>query len=151
AAARVAAEFGEDRHDLVGKVDGQVDVAALGLDVDGDLLVAVGRRDLGAAVGQRDDAAGGGYLDDLPIAAFVLHVARQVLLPASRESAADDQLERVVLAFELNPGRKDAKGLNVGRAGQGDPVRLERRFLVKPLSTYMRSGQGESQGGEKKA
>ena len=44
AAAGVAAELGEDRHDLVGEVDRQVDVACFRLDRHLDRLVAVAWR-----------------------------------------------------------------------------------------------------------
>src|SRR5262249_53091249 len=74
-AAGIAAQLGEDRHDLIGEIDRQIHVAALGRDRHLDDLVAEGGGDLGRAVGQRNDAARAGDAGDLLVGHLVLDVA----------------------------------------------------------------------------
>ncbi len=124
AAARVAAGLGEDRHDLVGEVDRQVDVAALGRDAGLDPLVAVDRRDLGRAVGERQDAARGGDLDNFRVGDVVLDVLGQVLRAAVLQRRRDNELLRRIGAFEANRRRVCAEGLHLARLGQRRQVGL---------------------------
>src|SRR5262249_61784669 len=77
--ARVAAQLREDRHDLVGEVDRQVHVAALGRDGHPDELVAVDGDQFGGAVADRHDAAGGADAGHLRVNDFEFHVAGEVL------------------------------------------------------------------------
>src|SRR5262249_5694268 len=117
AAAGVAAELGEDGHDLVAEVDGQIDVAAGGLDGELDGLVAVPGDDGGGAVGQRDDAAGGGDADDLLVGDLVGDVVGEVNgLPA--DGGGEDELLGVVETLEGDGVRFDRERLDLGGFGK---------------------------------
>src|SRR5207244_10283950 len=132
AAARVATELREDRDDVVGEVDRQVHVAALGGHLERHLPVAVDGGDLGAAVGQRDDAAGGGDADDRGVADLVLDVAAQVLLPRG-QPAGDDDLRGVVQALQVDLRRVGREGEYLGGFGHGDGVARDGFLVVKVI------------------
>jgi hypothetical protein len=79
AAAAVAAEFREDRHDLIAEVDWQIHVAVRRGDGNRENLVAVGGGDGRRAVGDRNDAARTGDAHHFAVGHVEFHVAGQVL------------------------------------------------------------------------
>ena len=100
AAAGIAPELGEDRHDLVAEIDRQVFLDALGLDGHPGGVAAVADRDLGFAAGQGQDAAAGQDAGDLLVGHLELGVAGEVGLAIAVQDGGDDQLLGGIASFE---------------------------------------------------
>ncbi len=134
AAAAIAAQFGEDRHDLIGEVDQRL--VAQPLDANfrraGDALGRLGG-DRRLAVGQRNDQARGVDAHDAGRGDLVLDRPGQVVELAAGEAAGDRQLLPGVLAAKRKPAVRRAAGV--------DLQRFQLAGLTEPLG-----GGGGSQG-----
>jgi hypothetical protein len=115
AAAGVAPELGEHRHDLVREVDRQVLADVLGGDRDAGGLAAERGHEFGGAVGPRGDPAGRGDGGDLAVGDGVRGVVGEVAEPAVGEGGGDDELGGVVAAGERDLRRVDRQPRHVGR------------------------------------